>query len=51
MAGTGLGPEAPCGGVSALRQGPCRAVEAGDGRTVNLLEDIRDEQQKVLWML
>jgi starvation-inducible DNA-binding protein len=27
------------------------AAEAGDGRTVNLLEGIRDEQQKQLWML
>jgi starvation-inducible DNA-binding protein len=27
------------------------ATEAVDGRTVNLLEGIRDGQQKVLWML
>ena len=27
------------------------AAEAGDGRTANLLEGIRDEQQKELWML
>jgi starvation-inducible DNA-binding protein len=27
------------------------AAEAVDGRTVNLLEGIRDGQQKVLWML
>lgn len=27
------------------------AAGAGDGRSVNLLEGVRDEQQKVLWML
>ncbi|MCG6963680.1 MAG: DNA starvation/stationary phase protection protein [Acidobacteria bacterium] len=27
------------------------AAEAGDGRAANLLEGIRDEQQKELWML